>query len=373
MKQKILSLSFDERDISQNYRSFNNTNRTFNNNPFIVDPILTFRKKVPEINPAELEDNRRNIRLETVQMNLSPRFSDHRINNEDIIIDPDNNFSHSIEVRDQNEIESIVIYNWFCIKFWKKVKGQLNFYYNKLNNKIQIPMIQIYYIILYIIANVELMFVTFSVALLPFHLILGLLAFASGIYLTLIEFYTIYIICTHKDLTKIIILLNYIIGIYYFFIFIVIIILEGTINAYFYYVSFSLLFFLLWIKAFVIVILIGTSIFYFLISLTIEFVYRLFVCKLIPPFYIIHNNVRSNEEAINEQLITQNEIEYDSYFCSVNFCTICLEHFEERCKIFKLSCHITHIFHSKCLKLWARLKNECPNCRASIKFARLIR
>ena len=52
--------------------------------------------------------------------------------------------------------------------------------------------------------------------------------------------------------------------------------------------------------------------------------------------------------------------------CDDNECSICKENFKPRIRICNLPCN--HIFHSRCIKKWARLGDSpsCPVCRSSI-------
>lgn len=45
-------------------------------------------------------------------------------------------------------------------------------------------------------------------------------------------------------------------------------------------------------------------------------------------------------------------------------CSVCLEDFEENCKIRVLLCK--HVFHEKCIMSWIFKKQQCPVCRTDM-------
>ena len=47
------------------------------------------------------------------------------------------------------------------------------------------------------------------------------------------------------------------------------------------------------------------------------------------------------------------------------FCSICIEHNENKCDIMTLDCN--HIFHKQCLDGWLKINRSCPLCRKTVK------
>lgn len=47
-------------------------------------------------------------------------------------------------------------------------------------------------------------------------------------------------------------------------------------------------------------------------------------------------------------------------------CCICMSDFEVDESITPLSCDIRHYFHSECIELWMKEKNQCPLCKKEI-------
>lgn len=53
---------------------------------------------------------------------------------------------------------------------------------------------------------------------------------------------------------------------------------------------------------------------------------------------------------------------YDQNKTTVTQCTICLCDFKSKAEICVGKCHVTHIFHAKCLNDWLKSKKNCPIC-----------
>jgi Ring finger domain len=89
----------------------------------------------------------------------------------------------------------------------------------------------------------------------------------------------------------------------------------------------------------------------------------------IPNYYTSENLDQDSfgfrPESVNfvEDLPGMPEYLRDYYFNenSVESCSICIENFKNGQKIIRLKCF--HIFHEKCIILWAERQNICPECR----------
>ena len=51
----------------------------------------------------------------------------------------------------------------------------------------------------------------------------------------------------------------------------------------------------------------------------------------------------------------------------IDFCSICFENFTPQDDdIIRLDCNEGHIFHLRCIQIWAENSNACPLCRQAI-------
>lgn len=51
---------------------------------------------------------------------------------------------------------------------------------------------------------------------------------------------------------------------------------------------------------------------------------------------------------------------------SNQICSICLENFEKKQKIYQIkSC--SHIYHASCIEVWLQEKLKCPLCKTKLK------
>ena len=48
-------------------------------------------------------------------------------------------------------------------------------------------------------------------------------------------------------------------------------------------------------------------------------------------------------------------------------CSICLDEYEEGCKLITLPCQGQHVFHAECIRTWLlESSRECPLCKSNI-------
>ena len=104
---------------------------------------------------------------------------------------------------------------------------------------------------------------------------------------------------------------------------------------------------------FILVILLSPLI---LISIIMETIIRLFICKLkCPTKEVIRRNFEYQLFKYDETM-RQNE------------CIVCLNEFKQNEEITILKCSNFHIFHEICITNWIKMSDYCPICRAEISF-----
>lgn len=88
-----------------------------------------------------------------------------------------------------------------------------------------------------------------------------------------------------------------------------------------------------------------------------EIIIRTFTCSLYNPWkanYIL---------TVKKDIPT---ILYKTENFTQKNCVICLKEFKEAAKISQLECHMSHIFHTECLRQWLSYNCCCPICRQPI-------
>mmetsp|Transcript_57768 Transcript_57768/g.79322 ORF Transcript_57768/g.79322 Transcript_57768/m.79322 type:complete len:91 (+) Transcript_57768:135-407(+) len=85
-------------------------------------------------------------------------------------------------------------------------------------------------------------------------------------------------------------------------------------------------------------------------------------CVLVPMLMETINNKRKRfeiAERLKESTFSALVNVYDSS------CAICLEEYDSNSQVTQLNCN--HVFHTECIKEWAKTNNICPYCRTVIQ------
>jgi len=64
-------------------------------------------------------------------------------------------------------------------------------------------------------------------------------------------------------------------------------------------------------------------------------------------------------------LVIVNCTDYKDLSTSFSQCMICLKDFTSNDRVSVLKCN--HIFHTKCIITWGKVKNNCPYCRKDVE------
>ncbi len=101
------------------------------------------------------------------------------------------------------------------------------------------------------------------------------------------------------------------------------------------------------------------SVYISLMLLLGEALVRLVICRC--------NNPWTDPEETPQYMRKELDVmAYDAQRFQQLTCAICLRDFVAEEKVCQMPCHVTHVFHSECLKQWLSTNNYCPFCRTSV-------
>jgi len=89
----------------------------------------------------------------------------------------------------------------------------------------------------------------------------------------------------------------------------------------------------------------------------LEALIRITTCDFYNPFS------RSGKYFIEKRVPA---VYYDEDKCDSKECTICLNKYIKNEKLCGLTCHPSHIFHTRCIKQWLKINHVCPCCRTPV-------